>query len=90
MVKRFIYIVFLLLFFSTTMMSQVRRHRANRDTRHYFYSNITPGYSIIFDDFENTKAYGGFGSIVGLGYSFVAPYFWLEVGAEMQSLSSYI
>lgn len=90
MVKRFIYIVFLLLFFSTTMMSQVRRHRANRDTRHYFYSNITPGYSIIFDDFENTKAYGGFGSIVGLGYSFVAPYFWLEVGAEMQSLSSYM
>ena len=90
MVKRFIYIVFLLLFISTTMFAQVRRHRANRDTRHYFYSNVTPGYSIIFDDFENTKAKGGFASIVGLGYSFVSPYFWVEIGAEMQSLSSYI
>ena len=90
MVKRILNIIFLLLFVTTAMFGQVRRHRVNRDTRHYFYSNITPAYSIIFDDFENTQEKGGFGSIVGLGYSFMLPYFWLEIGAEMQSLSSYM
>lgn len=89
MAKRIIHIVFLMLLV-TSVFAQVRRSRANRDTRHYFYTNVTAGYSIVFDDFENTDVKGGFASILGLGYSFVVPSFWFEVGAEMQSLSSYM
>lgn len=89
MAKRIIHIVFLMLLV-TSVFAQVSRHRANRDTRHYFYNNVMAGYSIIFDDFENTNPKGGFASILGLGYSFVVPSFWFEVGVEMQSLSSYM
>jgi len=87
MAKRIIHIIFFMLL-ATSVFAQVRRPRANRDTRHYFYNNVTAGYSIIFDDFENTQEKGGFASILGLGYSFMVPSFWFEVGAEMQSLSS--
>jgi hypothetical protein len=93
MLKRtvYIYIIILCLFLSTsTLFAKVRKPRSARTTHHYFYSNITPAYSIIFDDLDNTEAKGGFGSIVGLGYSFVVPNFWFEVGAEMQMLSSYM
>ncbi len=93
MLKRtiYIYIIILCLFLSTnTLFAKVRRSRVARTTHHYFYSNITPAYSIIFDDLGNTEEKGGFGSIVGLGYSFVVPNFWFEIGAEMQMLSSYM
>ena len=89
MAKRVIHIVFLMLLV-TSVFAQVRRPRANRDTRHYFYSNLTAGYSIVFDDFDNTDEKGGFASILGLGYSFMVPSFWFEVGAETQLLSSYM
>ena len=58
MAKRVIHIVFLMLLV-TSVFAQVRRPRANRDTRHYFYSNLTAGYSIVFDDFDNTDEKGG-------------------------------
>lgn len=92
MLKRTIYIyIILCLFLSTNaLFAKVSRSRLNRNTHHYFYTNITPAYSIIFDKFENTEAKGGFGSITGLGYSFMSPSVWFEVGAEMQMLSSYM
>lgn len=89
MAKRIVNVIFLVLLVAP-IFAQVRRPRANRDTRHYFYTNVTPAYSIIFDEFENTHEKGGFASILGLGYSFMVPSFWFEVGAEVQSLSSYM
>lgn len=91
MIKRITRITILFLFLSVnTVFAKVRRPRYNRDTHHYFYANITPGYSIIFDDFENTDEKGGFAGIIGLGYSFKLPHVWFEVGAESQMLSSYM
>ena len=84
MAKRIVNVIFLVLLVAP-IFAQVRRPRANRDTRHYFYTNVTPAYSIIFDEFENTHEKGGFASILGLGYSFMVPSFWFEVGAEVQS-----
>lgn len=72
------------------VLTLLAQHRRIRETNHYFYSNTTIGYSIIIDQFDNTNEYGGFGSILGLGYSYRSRGFWCELGAEFQELSSYM
>lgn len=87
--KRIINIIFLIMVVGLAS-AQVRRPKAHRDTRHYFYSNTTAAYSILLDGYNNTNEHGGFACILGLGYSFRVPNFWFEVGAELQELSSYM
>lgn len=89
MKKRLLNII-LLLVCATLVTAQVRRPRAHRDTRHYFYSNTTAAYSIHLDEFTNTNEHGGFACMVGLGYSYRVPRFWFEIGAEIEQLSSYM
>ena len=87
--KRLLNLIILLLFVGLTT-AQVRRPRANRDTRHYFYSNTTLAYSVLLDGYTNTHEMGGFSPQIGLGYSFRVPRFWLEVGVDAQYMSSYM
>jgi hypothetical protein len=89
-VKRHLLNIILLLLIVNLATAQVRRPKAHRDTRHYFYSNTTAAYSVFLDGFNNTNEHGGFTGIVGLGYSYMVPKFWFEIGAEFQQLSSYM
>ena len=88
--KKHILNIILLLLIANLAAAQVRRPKAHRDTRHYFYSNTTAAYSLFLDGFDNTNEHGGFTSILGLGYSYRVPRFWVEIGAEFQQLSSYM